>query len=128
MDQLIRSGSRTLEFERDRAAFEHAFDLLEMRIRSNLGELRKNADESMRRAASASRRYNDSLPNEYFYIHEASPSAKGTGKVIKPDHIRQFPGERVVVDSSGNGHVTDVNLPSDGKSIQRKPKSRKNQD
>ncbi|MCH8122429.1 MAG: acyl-CoA dehydrogenase family protein [Bacteroidetes bacterium] len=128
MDQLIRSGSRTLEFERDRAAFEHAFDLLEMRIRSNLGELRKNADESMRRAASAARRHNDSLPNEDFYIHEASPNAKGTGKVIKPDHIRQFPGERVVVDSSGNGHVTDVNLPSDGKSIRRKPKSRKNQD
>ncbi|GMQ80860.1 MAG: acyl-CoA dehydrogenase family protein [Rhodothermia bacterium] len=127
MDQLIRSGSDNLENERDRAAFEHAFDLLEMRIRSNLGELRKNADESMRKAAAAARRHNDSLPNEDFYIHEASPSAKGSGKAIKSAHIRQFPGD-TMVHSSGDGHLKDVDLPADGKSIGRKRKSKKNLD
>jgi len=127
MDQLIRSGNHNLETERDRAAFEHAFDLLEMRISSNLDELRKNADESMRKAAAAARSHNDSLPNEDFYIHEASPSAKGTGKVVKSDHIRQFPGDPVV-QSSGDGHMKNVALPADGKSIGRKRTSKKDVD
>jgi len=127
MDQLIRSGNHNLETERDRAAFEHAFDLLEMRISSNLDELRKNADESMRKAAAAARSHNDSLPNEDFYIHEASPSAKGTGKVVKSDHIRQFPGDSVV-QSSGDGHMKNVALPADGKSIGRKRTSNKDLD
>ena len=96
MDAQIRSGDYGLGYERDRTALAHLFDLLELEFYKNIGELRKNADESMRRAADAARRHNDTLPNDDFYIHETSPNAKGTGKAVPTEHIKQFPGEQVV--------------------------------
>ncbi|MFW5973593.1 MAG: acyl-CoA dehydrogenase family protein, partial [Bacteroidota bacterium] len=94
MDLQLRSNSRGAEFERDKAAFEHLFDLFEMDFYRNLGELRQNADESMRKAARFARQHNDTLPNERFYIHEASPVAAGEGRTIQSESIRQFPGDR----------------------------------
>jgi alkylation response protein AidB-like acyl-CoA dehydrogenase len=92
MDALKRSGAAGLTFDRDRAAFEHAFDLLELRIQENIRRVRVNADRSMRQAAEASRKHNDSLPNQDFYIHESSPIAAGTGKTVDNKYIRQFAG------------------------------------
>ena len=104
MDHQLRTREHGPAFERDRAAFEHLFDLFELTFHRNLGELRENADASMRRAADAARRHNDTLPNGDFYIHEASPVARGTGHVVQTEHIRQFPGDRAP-DAGGDGAV-----------------------
>jgi alkylation response protein AidB-like acyl-CoA dehydrogenase len=93
MDHLLRSGASGPEHDRDRAAFEHAFDLFELRILRNISELGRNADATMRRAAEATRRHNDTLPNDRFYIHEGSPVARGEGRPVVRDHVEQFPGE-----------------------------------
>jgi hypothetical protein len=122
MDQLLGQGSAGLEFDRDRKAFEHAFDLFEMMARDRQKALRRNADESMREAARAARRYNDALPNEDFYIHEAAPIAGGSGKPIQKDHIRQFPGSGHM-EPGGDGHAADAELKKDGRSAGKRRKS-----
>lgn len=93
MDSQLRRDEHGARFERDKAAFEHLFDLLEQRFYQNLGELRHNADVSMRKAAEAAMRYTDTLPNSDYYIHESSPVAAGEGKVPPTEHIKQFPGD-----------------------------------
>lgn len=114
MDHLVRSGASGVRFERDRAAFEHAFDLFELRIRQNLGLLRTNADPSMLRAAEAARRHNDTLDTALFHVHEGSPVAQGRPVVL--DHIRQFPGDGAVT-AAGDGHasVEPVTRPRPGR-------------
>src|SRR5690606_12248705 len=49
MDQQIRRGEAGTEFDRDQAAVDHFFDLAELEVGRALGELQRNADESMRR-------------------------------------------------------------------------------
>jgi alkylation response protein AidB-like acyl-CoA dehydrogenase len=93
MDDQLRTGEYGPAFERDRAAFEYLFDWFERKIEQNFGEMRHNADESMRKAAEAARRYNDTLPNEDFYIHEGSPLGRDAGKTPPSEHIKQFPGD-----------------------------------
>jgi hypothetical protein len=93
MDDQLRTGEYGPEFERDRAAFEYLFDWFELKIERNCGELRDNADESMREAAEAALRYTDTLPNEDYYIHEGSPLGRDAGKTPPSEHIKQFPGE-----------------------------------
>ena len=93
MERQIRVGDHGPAFQRDRAAFDHFFDLAEIEVLEALGALRRNADESMRIAARAARLHNDTLPNSDYYIHEASPIAQGTGKAVSEAFIKQFPGE-----------------------------------
>ncbi len=93
MDDQLRSGEYGPAFERDRAAFEYLFDWFARKIHQNFGEMRDNADESMREAAQAARDYNDTLPNEDFYIHEGSPLGRDAGKEPPTEHIAQFDGE-----------------------------------
>jgi hypothetical protein len=92
MDDQLRSGDHGPAFERDRAAFAYLFDWFENKIHQNFGELRHNADDSMRTAAAAARRYSDTLPNKDFYIHEGSPLGRDAGKDVPTEHIQQFPG------------------------------------
>ena len=101
MDLLFGGKERGAAFDRDWAAFDHLFDLLEMEFFQNIGEMRRNADESMRRAAHYARLHNDTLPNDRFYIHESAPEAKGTGRRIQKQSIRQFPGD--AFDAGGDG-------------------------
>jgi len=54
-------------------------------------------------ASRAARDYNDSLPNEDFYIPESSPIAAGTGKSIQTDSIPQFPGKQRMPESANEG-------------------------
>ena len=63
----------------------------------------------MRKAADASRRYNDTLPNADYFIHEESPIAKGTGKPVSTDFIKQFPGEKHL-ETGGDGHVAKATV------------------
>ena len=93
MDDQLRTGEYGPKFERDRAAFEYLFDWFELEIARNCGEMRRNADASMRKAAEAARRYNDTLPDEDFYIHEGSPLGRDAGKDVPSEHIQQFPGD-----------------------------------
>ena len=93
MDDQLRSGDHGPRFERDRAAFRYLFDWFELKIHENFGELRENADDSMREAAAAARRYNDTLPNKDYYIHEGSPLGRGAGKDVPTEFIKQFPGD-----------------------------------
>ncbi len=128
MDAQIRNGDYGPVFERDRTALAHLFDLLELDFYTNIGELKKNADESMRHAADAARKHSDTLPNEDFYIHESSPIAKGTGKPISTENIRQFPGE-ASIDAGGDGAAVaqkDTNLKATAS--KQKPASRRKKD
>jgi len=93
MDDQLRTGEFGPAFERDRAAVEYLFDWFENRIYKNFGEMRRNADESMRAAAEAARAYNDTLPDGDFYIHEGSPLGRDAGKTPPTEHIPQFDGE-----------------------------------
>ncbi len=91
MDDQLRRNAHGPRFARDKAAFEHLFDLFELQIQGNFGKLRRNADASMQRAAQKALAYTETLPDEDFYIHEASPVAKG--RPTDDEHIKQFPGE-----------------------------------
>jgi hypothetical protein len=93
MDDQLRSGEFGPDFERDRAAFEYLFEWFDRKIHRNFGEMRDNADDSMRDAAEAARAHNDTLPNDAFYIHEGSPLGRDAGKELPAEHIPQFDGE-----------------------------------
>jgi len=93
MDDQLRTGEFGPEFERDRAAFEYLFEWFDHKIHRNFDEMRENADESMREAAEAARAYNDTLPDDEFYIHEGSPLGRDAGKTPPSEHIQQFDGE-----------------------------------
>jgi alkylation response protein AidB-like acyl-CoA dehydrogenase len=95
LDDQLRMGEFGPAFERDRAAVTYLFDWFEQQIRQNFGALRTNPDDSMRRAAEAARRHNDTLPNKAFYIHEGSPLGRDAGKEVPTEHIKQFPGDGV---------------------------------
>jgi len=99
------------DLDRERALFEHAFDLMELRMDEALRGLRVNADVTMRKAAAAARAFNDTLPNKDYYIHRASPTAAGTGRDVQTDHIKQFPGQSFSPGASapsGDGHAVEV--------------------
>jgi alkylation response protein AidB-like acyl-CoA dehydrogenase len=93
MDDQLRTGEYGPEFERDRAAFEYLFDWLAVKIHQNFGEMADNADDSMREAAEAARSFNDTLPNDEFYIHEGSPLGRDAGKTPPSEYIQQFDGD-----------------------------------
>ncbi len=106
MDAILRAGERGEAYERDRTAFEHVFDLLELRILNLFKELRVNGDESMREAARAARYHSDTLPHSDFVVHETSPVAQGQGRPVAAEHVRQFPGSKLPI--GGNGVPAEV--------------------
>ncbi len=104
LDLDVRRGGEGAEFERDRAAAKHFFDLAEESIRENFRRLYENTDDTMLAAAAAALKYSETLPNELFSIPEKSPVAAGTGRRLKQDGIKQFPGEKhVEAGASANG-------------------------
>ncbi|MBX3389097.1 MAG: acyl-CoA dehydrogenase family protein [Phycisphaeraceae bacterium] len=96
LDQDLRRGGDGAEFERDRAAALHFFDLAETFFYANIRELSENADDTMLKAAAAAIKHSDAMPNNEFSIPEKSPVAKGTGRALKQDGIKQFPGTPTV--------------------------------
>jgi alkylation response protein AidB-like acyl-CoA dehydrogenase len=81
------------EFERNRAAAFHFFELAECGVHTSFHELYENPDDSMLKAAAAALKFSETLPNSDYYIPEKSPIAKGTGKGHKQDGVKQFPGD-----------------------------------
>ncbi len=116
MDQILRSGAHGESYDRDRSAFEHAFDLLEIRILNLFAEMRRNADESMREAATAARYHSDTLPNADFVVHETSPVAAGEGRPVAREFVQQFPGGSAQVGGDGAHLDTPSSPGSDGHS------------
>ena len=112
LDMQLRKGERGAEFERDKAAALHFLRLADLKIRENIRELSRNADQSMAAAAEAQFALTDQMPNEDFYIHESSPTARGTGRPIQTEHIRQFPGDAY---AGGDGSASSTPTPKKAK-------------
>jgi acyl-CoA dehydrogenase family member 9 len=86
------NGAGDLEFQRDRAAAIHFFDIAEQAIHHNFRDLYENSDDTMLTAAKAALDYTQTLPNGEFSIPEKTPVAQGQGRQRKQDGIKQFPG------------------------------------
>ncbi|MDX2133063.1 MAG: acyl-CoA dehydrogenase family protein [Planctomycetota bacterium] len=86
------NGAGDQEFQRDKAAALHFFDLAEVEIYTRFREMYENADATMLKAADVAMAHNAALPNAQFSIPERSPVAKGTGRALKQEGIKQFPG------------------------------------
>jgi acyl-CoA dehydrogenase family member 9 len=110
LDSDIRAhggnGAADLEFQRDKAAAIHFFDLAELEIRQRFQELHENADDTMLAAADAAMKHNATLANNLFIIPERSPIAKGTGCIAKQDGIKQFPGVPTVTAAAAKTYVS----------------------
>ena len=90
MDQSIRAGKDGEDLEYELKVGGYFIRLAELDIRRQIWELSNNIDESMRQTAVTVRKAVDAMPNEKFSIPEKSPTAKGTGRVLKQDGIKQF--------------------------------------
>ncbi|GJQ30359.1 MAG: acyl-CoA dehydrogenase [Phycisphaerae bacterium] len=88
------NGAADTEFQRDKAAAIHFFDLAEVEIFARFRELYENADTTMLSGADIAMKHCATLPNNRFIIPERSPTAKGTGRTAKQDGIKQFPGQK----------------------------------
>lgn len=106
-DYSLSNGESGLDEKR--AFFNHAFDLFEKRILERFRELRINSDGTLFQAAAAGRQRVDNLPNADFYVHESSPTDKGTGKRVRTDIVKQFPGtKRMDIPGDGAGSAEDL--------------------
>ncbi len=95
LDMRAHAGNgKDTEWLRDKAAAFHFFDIAELAIHECFRAIYENADESMTAAADAALRHSDTLPNKLFSIPERSPNARGTGREIRQDGIKQFPGDK----------------------------------
>src|SRR5262249_54911300 len=79
------------EFERNRAAAMHFFELAECAVHTGFRELYENPDDTMLKAASAAMKYSATIPNAEFSIPEKTPAAgaQGSGRIRKQDGIKQ---------------------------------------
>jgi alkylation response protein AidB-like acyl-CoA dehydrogenase len=91
-DRDLRAGAEGVEFDRDKASLEHFCEWAEVEFRRLMRELTDNPDRTMLKAAAATLKHNDTLPNAEFSIPERSPIAKGTGRELNQQGIKQFPG------------------------------------
>jgi len=92
LDYSIRSGVSGDELDYQKKVAIFFVKNAEHQIRGWFRDLRENADDTMRIAAAAVRRETDKWDNSEFYIPESSPNAKGTGKPLCQEHIRQLGG------------------------------------
>ncbi len=94
LDKQLKAGSAGAAWERDRAAGLHFLDMAEGEYRHAVEMLFRNPDETMAMASKAALAYSDTLPHSRFVLPERSPNAKGQGRTVKKDFIKQFPGTR----------------------------------
>lgn len=89
------NGAGDMEFQRDKAAAMHFFELCELEIRDYFTNCLANADDTMLKAADAAMKHTESLPAKDYVIPEKTPTdLRGKGKTPKQDGIKQFPGDR----------------------------------
>lgn len=90
------NGATDLEFQRDKTAAIHFFDIAERSIEQCFRELYVNADDTMLVAADAAIAWGNAEANGRYIIPERSPNAKGTGRAVRQDGIKQFGSGSVV--------------------------------
>jgi len=109
LDMDIRNNESGTEFDRNKASAIHFFDLAELAIHDAFRGLHENADDTMLTAAAAALAHSSTLENNLFAIPESSPSDKGTGRELKQDHIKQFPGTGLEnAGSTGREHMSET--------------------
>jgi len=97
LDMEVRAGTSGTEFERDKAAAMHFFELAENEIHVSWRELYENGDKTLTSAFEKALKHDDTLPVGDFYIPEKSQTdQRGKGKKAPQDAIKQFPGDRYV--------------------------------
>lgn len=99
LDSDIRAhgnnGAGDLEFQRDKAAALHFFDLAEVEIRDNIRNLYDHADDTMLALADVAIRLTDATDPAAFVIPEKTPTQqRGKGRTAKQTGIKQFPGDK----------------------------------
>ncbi|MEM1186428.1 MAG: acyl-CoA dehydrogenase family protein [Planctomycetota bacterium] len=93
LDKDIRAGHGSAEFERDKTAALHFFDIAELEITKAFRELYENTDDSMFKAAEAAIAVSDAQPSTDYIIPEKTPTdLLGKGREPKQEAIKQFPG------------------------------------
>ncbi len=91
LDADLRAGHGGAEFERDKQAALHFFDLAELEIRNAFANLEANADDSMKVAAKAALDVSEQKPASDFIIPEKTPTdLLGKGREPDQTHIKQF--------------------------------------
>ncbi len=85
--------TKDTKWEQDSAAADYFMKMAEREVRQALAALNDNSDDAMLAAADATLAHVETLPNDRYVIHEASPNAKGTGRKPEQDGIKQFPGD-----------------------------------
>ncbi|MFA6044598.1 MAG: acyl-CoA dehydrogenase family protein, partial [Phycisphaerales bacterium] len=91
------NGAADLEFQRDKQAALHFFDIAEVEIHTRFRELYENADDTMLATADAAIKHIEATSPEQFIIPERTPTAqRGKGRHPKQDGIKQFPGTPTV--------------------------------
>ncbi|MFT5423762.1 MAG: acyl-CoA dehydrogenase family protein 9 [Phycisphaerales bacterium] len=109
LDMDLRAGEDGTEMARNQAAAQHFFDLAELEIKQRFAALRENADESMLAAAEAALAHAETMPNSDYSIPERSPNAMGTGRELKQDGIKPFPGTGgAVPGGTGREHMEET--------------------
>ncbi|KAA0215606.1 MAG: acyl-CoA dehydrogenase [Leptolyngbya sp. PLA3] len=110
LDGQLRAGRSGAEFDRDRAAAMHFFDMAELEIQSCFRGMYENADQSMLKAAEAAIAFSDTQPVGDFYIPEKSQTdARGKGRKADQTHIAQFPGTGLgVAGGTGREHMQET--------------------
>lgn len=91
------NGANDSEFQRDKQAAMHFFDIAEVEIHTRFRELYENADDSMLATADAAIKHIEATSPEQFIIPERTPTAqRGKGRQPKQEGIKQFPGTGTV--------------------------------
>jgi len=103
LDRTLRSNQDGTEVEYEMAAGGYFLRHADLEMRSEIRQLRENIDEALRSSIPVIRKYIDGLPNEKFMIPESSPNAKGTGREVKQDSIKQFGSGSVFGERVKNG-------------------------
>lgn len=101
VDATIRKGINGDTLAGEMAIVNYCCDWFEAEIDANLKGLTKNFDASMRKAAEVAMREVGELENRFYSIPEKTPDmeARGTGRDLVQDHIRQFGSGSVFVES-----------------------------
>ncbi len=89
------NGAADVEFQRDKLAALHFFDLAEVEIKEFFRNLLEHADDTMLAAADAEMKHCATLNPDEFVIPEKTPTdLRGKGKKPNQNGIKQFPGDR----------------------------------
>jgi len=102
LDRTLRSGQDGVEVEHEKAAAGFFLRHADLEFRNEIRRLRDNIDDSLRSSAPVVRRFIDNLPNDQFAIPEKSPNARGTGRKLSQEGIKQFGSGSLAVETTRN--------------------------